>query len=155
MYDRLLQEAESRGIEIYEKPMTPRIKGLYGDGVIWLNRGLPTSADKACILAEELGHYHTTVGDILDQSTVPNRKQERRAREWAYHRLVSLPRIIEACQAGVRGRHELAEYLGVTEEFLQATINRYIDKLGPYAQVDKRYTIIFEPLSVAEIFAAE
>ena len=38
--------------------------------------------EKASVLAEELGHYYTTVGNILDQEDAGNRKQEHKARTW-------------------------------------------------------------------------
>lgn len=93
VYENLLREAQQHGIDTYEKPMTPTIKGLYSDKVIWINKNIPTNDEKACILAEELGHYHTSSGNILDQSKISNRKQELRARTWAYERLVPLQKL--------------------------------------------------------------
>ena len=151
LYENLLWEAAQHGVDIYEKPMTPGVKGLYGDSTIWINRSVPTVAEKTCILAEELGHYHTSTGHIIDLTDIRNLKQERRARDWAYQRLVPLEKIIEAYRAGVSNRHELAEYLGVTEEFLQAALKRYREKYGTYAMVDK-HIVYFDPLAVAEMF---
>lgn len=150
MYENLLREAEQHGIDIYEKPMTLTIKGLYSDEVIWINKNIPTNIEKACVLAEELGHYHTSVGDILDQSKIANRKQELRARTWAYERLVPLQKIVQAYKNGVRNRYELAEYLGITEDFLIASIKRYKEKYGLYFPIEN-YTICFEPLGILEI----
>jgi Domain of unknown function (DUF955). len=151
LYDNLIREAEQHGIDIYEKPLMRRIKGLYADGVVWINRRIPTTKEKACILAEELGHYHTSAGDILDQSDIRNRKQEKVAREWAYERLVPLDKIIEAHHARVSSRHDFAEFLGVTEPFLQAAIERYREKYGPHTIVGQ-YVICFDPLGVVEMF---
>ena len=69
-------------------------------------------------LAEELGHYHTTVGDIIDQSSDANRKQELRARLWSYNKLIGLHGIISCHKAHYTTSYEMADYLGVTEEFL-------------------------------------
>jgi len=151
LYDNLIREAEQHGIDIYEKPLMIRIKGLYADGIVWINRRIPTTKEKACILAEELGHYHTSAGDILDQSDIRNRKQEKAAREWAYERLVPLEKIIEAHHARVSSRHDFAEFLGVTEPFLQAAIERYREKYGRHTIVGQ-YVICFDPLGVAEMF---
>lgn len=151
MYERLHKEAAHQGISIYEKPLPARLKGLYADNVIWINRNIPTTIEKTCILAEELGHYHTTDGDIIDQTNIQNRKQERRAREWGYEQLVPLSGIVEAYYAGISGRHDLAEFLEITESYLQEAINRYKDKYGPYYSIE-RYTIFFDPLRVMEIF---
>src|SRR5699024_481472 len=119
--------------------------------VIWLNKHLPTTNDKVCVLAEELGHYHTTTGDILDQSDISNRKQEKQARNWAYKRLVPLHKIIKAFDAGVQNRHELAEYLNVTEAFLLDALKRYKEEYGVSKTIDD-YTIYFEPLAVIKLW---
>lgn len=132
--------------------MRGRNKGLYADKVIILDKRIPTTAERTCILAEEIGHYYTTVGNIIDQTKLDNRKQERRAREWAHNKLIPLTRIVEAFKANVKGRHEIAEYLGVTEEFLQDCIDRYIDKFGLFVVADKQYTIMFDPLAVIKRF---
>ncbi|MDR9794067.1 ImmA/IrrE family metallo-endopeptidase [Aeribacillus pallidus] len=150
-YENLLREAEQHGIDTYEKPMISKIKGLYSDKVIWINKHIPTQTEKACILAEELGHYHTSAGNILDQTKIENRKQEKRARTWAYERLVPLQKIVQAHKNGIRNRYELAEYLGVTEQFLDSAIKRYKEKYGLYFLIEN-YTICFEPLGVMELF---
>lgn len=151
-YEALLQEAAPI-VDVYEMPMLPKNKGLYSDNVIWINKDIPTQVEKACILAEELGHYHTSTGNILDQTNVSNRKQELRARQWGYELMIPLSRIVEAWKARVRGRYELAEWLGVTEEFLQAAIDRYRERYGLMTILEDRYIIYFEPtLAVAEMF---
>ena len=111
-----------------------------------------TTVEKACILAEELGHYHTTVGDILDQSPATNRKQELHARAWAYHKCLHLGDIVSAFKYGCRNRYELADYLGVTEAFLQDGIDYYKGKFGPYTKYGN-YIIYFEPLGVLKRFS--
>ena len=47
-----------------------RIKGLYCDGYIAINKDIETETERACILAEELGHYYTSSGDIIDQRNI-------------------------------------------------------------------------------------
>jgi len=149
-YENLLMRAGQHEVYTYEKIMPHKIKGLYKDNFICINKLIPTSIEKACILAEELGHYHTSSGNILDQSTLINRKQELQARQWAYHCMLPLDKIVQAFKDRVSGRYELAEYLEVTEEFLQAAINRYTEKYGLLVKVDEKYTIHFEPLRVME-----
>lgn len=126
-------------------------KGLYVETenkkVILINSAVKDAAEKRCVIAEELGHYYTSAGNILDQRDIGNRKQEVRARSWAYEYLVPLAKIVQAYRDGVSGRHELAEYLNVTEEFLQETIDRYRQKYGLYATYEQ-YTIYFDPLGV-------
>ncbi|WP_163853733.1 ImmA/IrrE family metallo-endopeptidase [Paenibacillus elgii] len=104
------------------------------------------------IISEELGHFHTSSGNILDLTEIRNRKQELRVRQWAYCKLIPLSRIVDGHKAHVKGRHEIADYLGVTEEFLQAAIDRYRDQYGLCTILDGRYIIYFDPLGVAEMF---
>lgn len=129
-YEELLQEAHEEGVDVVCRPLKGRLKGLYYDQVIAINNNMTTTAEKVCILAEELGHYHTTTGDILDQSKIQNRKQERLAKAWSYARLVPLDKLAEAHKAGARTRDALAEYLSITEQFLMAALGYYIEKHG-------------------------
>lgn len=146
-YESLLREAEQQGVYTYEKPMPATIKGLYADNVIWINCSIPTSIEKACILAEELGHYHTSAGNILDQTKIENRKQERKARAWAYKKLVPLSSIVQAYKEGISNYYELAEYLDVTEEFLNDALKWYQEKFGLCVPFDE-HVIYFDPLRV-------
>jgi len=106
-----------------------------------------TTTEKACILAEELGHYHCSVGDILNQVQLLTRKQENRARRWGYEKLVPLDKLIEAFNAGVQNRHDLTEFLNVTEEFLLQTLKHYQGKYGLQCRIGE-YVICFDPLMV-------
>lgn len=150
-YEELLKEAVQHGLDIYEMPLNTRIKGLYSDNIICINKLISTNTEKTCILAEELGHHFKTEGDILDQSKIENRQQENRARSWAYEKLVPLNAIALAHKQGIKNRFELADFLGVTEEFLDSAINRYIEKYGTHVIADNSI-ITFEPLGVLELF---
>lgn len=149
-YETLLEEAQQH-VYIYEKRLHRNIKGLQADNVIWINKTIPTRREKLTILAEELGHFHTSYGHILDQSCVRNKKQELRARQWAYCKLFPLSKIVQAHKEGVRNKYEFAEYLGVTEEFLETALKRYQDKFGDAIEY-KDVTICFNPLGVVEWF---
>lgn len=151
LYETLINEAESQNIKVYEKPLLPCIRGLYGDNIIWLNRGLTLNTEKVCVLAEELGHYYTSSGNILEQKKVVSIKQEKRARNWAYEKLVPLESFIQAYKAKIRSRYEFAEFLNVTEEFLGHAIAHYKEKYGLYAQWTS-YMIYFEPLGILELY---
>lgn len=50
-------------------------------GNVALSNQIESTTRKAYVLAEELEHYHTTVGNILDHDDTNNRKQERTARK--------------------------------------------------------------------------
>ena len=151
MTEELRQQAADYGVEVVDwKFQTDRIKGLYCDGVIAVSKDIDTSAERTCVLAEELGHHMTACGSILDQKDTSNRKQELRGRIWAYNRLIGLTGIIKAYKAGCRNRYEMAQTLEVTEDMLQDAIDYYHEKYGLCAQVDN-YTIYFEPLGVMEL----
>lgn len=142
-YEALLDEACDMGLTVKEKPLkfnNGRIKG----NRIAIHKGLDTQTEKACVLAEELGHYHTSVGNILDMSVLANRKQERQARLWAYNKLIGLTGLIRAYEHGCKDKFEIAEYLDVTEEYLEDCIDCYRDKYGEYKIVGN-YTIYFIP----------
>lgn len=151
-YEEILDQAHNNNVPVYENyNFSNRIKGLYCDGSIALNQNLATSTEKACVLAEELGHHYTATRDIIDQSTVENRKQEMRGRLVAYNKMVGLRGLVEAYNHHCRNLGEVADYLEVTPEFLQETIDCYRSKYGVYATVDN-YVIFFEPcLGVLEI----
>ncbi len=149
-YESLTEEACKDGIDILERNFnSQRIHGLYCDGTVAVNKSIPTTA-KTCVLAEELGHYHTTVGDITDMSDPKNRKQERQARLWGYNKLIGLTGIINAYKRGCQNIHEMAEFLDVTEEYLKEAIDCYRDKYGVCTTIDN-YTVFFIPyLTVME-----
>ena len=83
-------------IEEDYKFKSKNIKGLYCDNVIALSKDIRTTTEKTCVLAEEIGHHFTTAGDIIDQTNAKNRKQELRARMWAYDKQIGLSGIIDA-----------------------------------------------------------
>jgi hypothetical protein len=126
------------------------IKGLYCDGVIAIREDM-TIPEKTCALAEELGHHETSVGNILDMTSAVNRKQERQARLWAYNKQIGLIGLVRAFEHGCQNRFEIAEYLEVTEEFLEECIECYRNKYGICKQVDN-YVVYFIPqLSVMKL----
>lgn len=152
-YEKLLDEAYKNNIDVMEYDFdSERIKGLYCDGVIALNRNMDTSAEKSCILAEELGHHHTSFGNIIDMQDIQNIKQERQSRIWAYDSQIGLLGLIRAYKHHCQSRYEVAEYLDVTEEFLCDALEYYKSRYGEFATID-HYIIRFIPtLSIAELF---
>lgn len=150
-YECLENEACADGIDVIPYDFkSENLKGLYCNNVIGISRNLETNAEKACILAEELGHHHTSVGNIIDQSSVSNRKQELHARLWAYNNHLGLIGIVKAYRHGCHNLHESAEYLEVTEEFFHNAIIQYRNKYGTCVELDN-YIIFFEPyLAVLE-----
>lgn len=141
-YDELLKEAQDNNLIVKEKPL-PISKGRIKGNRIAIKHNM-TEIEKACVLAEELGHHYTAVGNILDQSTVENRKQEMRGRLVAYNKMVGLRGLVAAYNHHCCNLEDTAEYLEVTPEFLQETIDCYRSKYGICTTIDN-YAIIFEP----------
>lgn len=148
-YEDLLTDADKENIIVTDQfdLSGTRLKGLYCDGTIALNRDMYIESEKTCVLAEELGHHYTTAGDILDQTDTSNRKQERRARIWAYCKLLSLDDLIDSYKCGCRNRYEIADHLNVTEEFLIDCLAYYREKYGLYTK-HKNYVVYFDPLVI-------
>lgn len=144
-YEVLQEQACQNGIEVVDYLFeNQQIKGLICDDTIAIQKTVSTQSEKSCILAEELGHYYTTVGDIIDQSSAANRKQELRARLWAYNCQIGLRGIIKAFDRNCKSIHEMADCLDVTEEFLKEAITAYRNKYGICTEFDN-YIIFFEP----------
>lgn len=148
-YEELLLEAETSGIAIKELPLQSsdgRIKGKR----IAIRNNIPTLTKKADVLAEELGHYYTSVGRIIEQDTINARKQERTARLWAYNKRIGLTGILKAFRNHCTSRYEIAEYLGVSEDTLAEVLEYYRQIYGEGVMVDN-YLVQFEP--VLQVYA--
>lgn len=140
-YEEMLIENEE--VIVKEKALRSsdgRIKG----NKIAIRKDIETDMEKGCVLAEELGHWYTTSGNILDQANTSNRKQEYRARLYGYNLKIGLMGLIRAFEHGCRSASDVAEYLDVTEVYLQEAIDCYQGKYGVYATVDN-YVVYFTP----------
>lgn len=144
-YEVLLEEAVSDDIYIIENAnFNSKADGLINGNVIGINRKIRSYRKRNCVLAEEMGHYHTTTGDILNQIGSSDKKQELKARLWAYDRIIGLGGIIDAYENGCQDLYETAEYLEITEEFLLEALEQYKGKYGTSVKVG-RYKISFVP----------
>ena len=115
IYEKLQEQACKEGIDIVDYNFqSDRIKGLYCDGMVAISNKIDTSVEKACVLAEEIGHYHTAVGDITDQSDVENRKQELKGRLWAYNQQIGLIGLVNVIQGT-----KLLNILGLQKNFFR------------------------------------
>lgn len=150
VYEELLEEADNSGLIVREKSLSGSNGRIYKNRIAISSR-LKTSAEKACVLAEEIGHHHTAIGNIIDTQNVENLRQEQKGRLHGYNRMIGLRGIISAFMAGCQNRYEIAEHLHVTEEYLQEAIDCYKEKYGVCTTVDN-YVISFIPnLAVMEL----
>ena len=147
-YEELLIESESQNLIVKEKNL-PGYNGRIYKNRIAISKNLNMS-EKKCVLAEELGHHHTSVGNILNMEDLSNRKQERQARLWGYNKLIGLTGIVNAFESGCQSAYEASEFLEVTVEYLQECIDCYRDKYGICTERGN-YIIYFIPnLAVME-----
>lgn len=153
-YEELLIQADNDDLDVREKPLQEdngRIKGKR----IAIRKDIPTTTEKACVLAEEIGHYHTGSGNIIDQTNVVNRKLEMKGRVWRYNKMIGLYGLISAAKAGRHNAYDIADYLGVTEAYLLEALAAYKGKYGLGRYVNN-YWIMFEPaLHVYELYELE
>lgn len=150
-YEELLREISKLDIELIEMDTPDLIKGLYVDGIIILKKDM-LNVNKKCVLAEEIGHHLLNAGNILDQGDVSNRKQEKKARAWAYEKLIPLEKFVEAYFNGCYNFYDLVEFFEVTPEFLEDAISYYRQKYGNSVD-ESNFTISFSPLSVLKKYS--
>ncbi len=62
-YEQLLTAADQEGLPVKEQPLTEH-DGLICGRRVAIRRKIATQKEKSCVLAEELGHYYTSSGDI-------------------------------------------------------------------------------------------
>ena len=148
-YEDLLKEADREDLVVKEKDLLAS-KGRIRNRKIAISKDLQTTAEKACTLAEELGHHYTSTGSILDQNDVLSRRQEFLARLWGYERMIGMAGLVKCYEAGCRSRWEAAELLGVTEEYLMDALAAYAQRYGVCRRFGD-YVIRFDPLIVAKM----
>ena len=142
-YDEILDVANNEGLTVMEKPLTGSNGRIYKNRIA-IRSDIPTTIEKSCVLAEEIGHYKTTYGDITRLDSVSSAKQEYRARVYGYNLKVGLIGIVRCYEHGCKTLHEMADFLDVTEEYLDEVISTYRKKYGMYTILDN-YVIYFEP----------
>lgn len=147
-YEKLIVSANIDGIDVEEVTFeTENLKGLCAKNFICINKNIETQIEKRCILAEEMGHFYTTVGNITDLSSTSNRKQENIARRWGFNKLLCIHDILNAFKKGYCNRYEMAEYLNITESFLQEATEYFKTQYGEVLELDD-YIIKLSPLNI-------
>ncbi|WP_049178865.1 ImmA/IrrE family metallo-endopeptidase [Clostridium paraputrificum] len=124
-YNNLLEKTFKEGVAVVEIDLgTDTPCGKCIGNTIYINDRATTN-EKRCVLAEELGHYHLTIGDITDLKDINNKKQELKARRYGYKLLIDPDDIVNAMKDGCNNRFEIADYLNISEEFLEDLIEDY------------------------------
>lgn len=157
--EKLHEKIHTEGIQFEKHHLPGNIKGFYYHTdcippIITVSTTLDNSKEETCVIAEELGHYYTSFGNLLTDSKLDKtviRKQEEQAKRWAIKKLVTLKKIVAAFENGARNISELAEYLDVTNEFLLQSIETYNRIYGKCKKYNDRYILYFEPFGVLKL----
>nr|WP_269160908.1 ImmA/IrrE family metallo-endopeptidase [Enterococcus sp. BWB1-3] len=121
-------------VPIIEMDLTTyNLDGFYCNNVIYIEKTL-SSIDKYETLLEEYGHYKTSSGIILDLKKQTNRQQETLAFSHSLGAWITIEDILDCYEQGMKYYWEVAEYLGLSSEFLYNLVQ----------EVQRRYGLIIE-----------
>lgn len=82
--------------------------------------------DERLKLSHELGHCLTGSFYNIYAAVDHRRRHENRADKWAIQALIPVEALDEAVAAGYTGLWDLADYFGVTEEFIKKAVCYYV-----------------------------
>lgn len=101
------------------------IQGDDGDFVLMDYSLIESGANEKVHLAHELGHCAT--GSFYNPYTTLNnrKKHENKADKWAIEQLISAEALDAAVADGHTEIYDLAEYFGVTEDFMRKAVCWY------------------------------
>ncbi|MFS1008412.1 ImmA/IrrE family metallo-endopeptidase [Enterococcus casseliflavus] len=126
-----------------EPSMPDSQKGLLINDVIYLNPN-QERYEMNSTLAEELGHYLTSYGNIVLQDTNEKRKQERRARDIGATLVITPYDIINCFEDGCRTVLDCAVHLEVSEETFKDAVKYYARRFTGI-KTENNYTLLFQP----------
>ncbi|HZK57707.1 MAG TPA: ImmA/IrrE family metallo-endopeptidase, partial [Clostridia bacterium] len=153
---------EKENIIVEYVDFSPTIQGIYykEDGcppTIGINENIVSDRKLfTCVLAEELGHHFTSIGNSSAEcysfaDKINLNKTELTALKWATKYLIPMDEIIGAMQKGTKNMEELSDLLGVTSEFLLERF-RFIAKEQTYVKVQNNLFIILAHLPNVYLF---
>lgn len=128
--DDLLQLAADQGIIIERSYLYPPIDAFYfcepgARPVITIGTHIQDPRLLRVVLAHEIGHHFTTVGNRLPNrhfcysDALTTSKAERTATKWAAEFLLPQSALLAAIGAGAQDSCAIAEHFGVTEELAE------------------------------------
>ncbi len=145
LYEQWLQKADDIGLNVVESvPFESQAKGLICGDCIGLNQNIETTAEKACVLAEEVIHNQINVGNIRDQRLSGNAWQERKTRKILYKHLADIRTVAYFLKIGCKNLSEIADEMGITEELLMEAIHGYKEEYGIFIPLEDD-VLFFEP----------
>ncbi|GCF92465.1 toxin [Enterococcus florum] len=132
-------------------PLMPKKqKGWIFNKTVYLNPR-QSYEEKCGTIAEEIGHYLTSVGDIIHQDTNEKRQQEQKARDVGYTLAVTPQDLINCYHERFDNVWECAEFLGVTKDTLENAVKTYSKKYE-FGLKFKNYKIDFRPNGTVGVY---
>ncbi|MGJ0738307.1 ImmA/IrrE family metallo-endopeptidase [Enterococcus casseliflavus] len=125
-------------------------KGMIHGSIVYLNPQ-QNYEELNSTVAEEIGHYLTGSGNIIEQDTPEKRKQEQKARDTGATILVTPGDILDCFESGCVSVWECAEHLDITEKTFKAAIKYYARKYDGI-KTENKYTILFNLNGTVSVF---
>ena len=125
----LYRQCERKNITVVEFPLPENASmSLEADEKCYIGidrKQLQNDADERTRLAHEIGHCVT--GSFYSRYTAVDSRQrhENRADKWAVRRLISADDLDNAVAEGHTELWDLADYFGVTEDFIKKAVCLY------------------------------
>ncbi len=124
---KLYRLAEKHGVKVdrFNVKSNSSVSVKYGKNLfIAVDNDLSGAKEKVC-LAHELGHCETGSFYNIYSPLDIRGKHEARADKWAIKKLVPKNRFSAALKSGYDNVYSLAEYFGVTADFMQKAVDYY------------------------------
>ena len=125
---KLYSLAEKQGVKVdrfdVEKNSSVSVK-MGKKLFVAIDNRLSGAGEKVC-LAHELGHCITGSFYNIYSPFDVREKHEKRADKWAINKLVPKTRFSAALKEGYDNIYSLAEYFGVTADFMQKAVEYYL-----------------------------
>ena len=120
LFDRQLPFSNEDTKALTIKLTAPEVYGVF------LDKGrIQSSAEETSAVAHEAGHYATGATHSLHSPFDLIEKHEYKANKWAVKRLVTSEALDQAVAEGHTEIWDLAEYFGVTEDFMRKAVCWY------------------------------
>lgn len=116
----------------FDKDMPASNGGFIYNYDIFLNGNEDLKTKRLETLAEEIGHYETTAGNITHQSNNVERHDEHTARVWGCTHLISLDELVYCYESGILTAPDIADYFEVSIGYLWEAIGCYREKRGEH-----------------------
>lgn len=147
-YERLLQYAYEENIDVIEDCKLPEgydglylcIQGIKNRTVIAIQKRLTTS-EKACVLAEEMGHHWYSACDRRSSDPYEISRSEHRALCCAAEIAIPWNALRDALTESNFFLYDCADLLGVTYQFLLSAIAHYDEKYPEEMTAFRRATL--------------